>query len=264
MKCKHCRKEIEFNGQYYHKHNDSIYCYPDEVAKPVELSGPGEWVTGQHWVDAGGSWDEFVAAHKSDPKAEWYDGVCWKKCNLLSYSCDYTASKESYRLRLNDKGELPKAEESESCTALEAEVESWEEKVICANCKKAVSKAAIEEIYYFCSEDCAREGAAKLLDTEYVKIRKKREVPLVNPLCIPLGWWVAMDKDGAWVTYSSKPVRVDESWGCEGYYPLECGVDWQGDWKDSLFSRAEILERWKQEYGDSWLDIADGEDEARK
>ncbi|RLF30275.1 MAG: hypothetical protein DRN14_00015 [Thermoplasmata archaeon] len=271
MKCDDCGKEIKkgMAGRYVHVHSGSIYCYTDKVATPCKLPGSGEWCTGQQWVDAGGDWNEFVEAHKADPDAEYYSRIpSWKASWItqISKNKDYADDKECYRLRLDDKGELPKPEDNESCTALEAEVESWDETVTCANCKKAIPKAAIEETYYFCCDACAKEGAAKLLDTEYVKIREKRDVPLINPLRIPLGRWVAMeitDSGGReWQIHEKKPVMtMAENWCGGRYLVITQEIDWQGDWKDSLFSRKEILERWKQEYGDRWLEVAEKEGE---
>ena len=122
MKCDDCGKEIKkgMAGWYVHVHSGSIYCYPNKTATPRKLPGPGEWCTGQQWVDAGGDWNEFVEAHKNTQDAqvlfnrEWVDAgnVC------IVY---YEDEKEFYRLRLDDKGELPGPEDCESCTKIEAE-----------------------------------------------------------------------------------------------------------------------------------------------
>jgi len=93
------------------------------------------------------------------------------------------------------------------------------------------------------------------------KCKKQREVPLINPLRIPLGWWVAMDKAGGWFALDSKPLMRGFAWYANTYFCIHTKgeVDWQDDWEHSLFTRAEILERWKQEYGDRWLEVAEEE-----
>ena len=161
---------------------------------------PNQWCTGQEWVDTGGSWNDFKEAHKADKTAEYLSfSSSWGK---VVVPLRYDNSKCKYRLKLDDKAELP----------------------------------------------------------------KKREVPLINPLRIPIDWWGIAKDDGSdklWFMYATQPrigINVwDQNEGLFsllGISPLRISTKWEGNWKNSAFTRAKIQARWEEEYGSEWCNKA--------
>jgi len=68
-----------------------------------------------------------------------------------------------------------------------------------------------------------------------------------------------MNYGGGWRMHLDDPCRSTANmwwYSRSGIGLFVNGVDWQGDWKESTFSRKEIQERWEQEYGSDWLSKA--------
>ncbi len=96
--------------------------------------------------------------------------------------------------------------------------------------------------------------------SEYFPVGR-HDPPLINPLKIPLGWYIAMDADLSWFVYSRPPARISgRTWATGSiHYELDAKVRWDGFWKESIFSRKDVLKRWQQEYGDDWLAVAEND-----
>ena len=191
MRCKHkhCRKKIykDASGVWRHVESDVTACNLTAQAEPAFK--PGQRITGQEWLNAGGSWGDFVEAHKNDTTAK----------HDITVMCDlkYNGTPRHYILQLGEDAELPK---------------------------------------------------------------EKREVPLVNPLKIPINWWgIAMSAGKYWNIYLQKPQYEDylsgPNWAGLNIL-LKCDIDFQCDWKESRFTRAEIQARWEEEYGEDWVSKA--------
>jgi len=178
-----------------------------ELPKSVKLQ-PNQWCTGQEWCDAGRSWSKFVEAHKVNQGAQFFNDK-WHNSNA---EFQYNTDKCKYRLKLDDKAELPKKRE------------------------------------------------VPLINPQ------KREVPLINPLRIPIDWWGIAKDDGSdklWFMYATQPrigINVwDQNEGLFsllGISPLRISTKWEGNWKNSAFTRAKIQARWEEEYGSEWCNKA--------
>jgi len=130
---------------------------------------------------------------------------------------------------------------------------SGEEEMKCKHCGEAIHKTPIGWTHdYESGVYCPSKTKAEPLS--------KRIVPLVNPLRIPIGWWgIAMDASGRWYVYQNKPKIVRGFSGHmrgDAYFEVDASVNFAGDWEESMFTRAEIQERWEQEYGSDWYDNA--------
>ena len=78
-----------------------------QIDEQIQLE-PNQWCTGQEWVDVGGSWNDFKEAHKAGKTAEYLSfSSSWGK---MIEPLRYDNNKCKYRLKLNDKAELPKPE----------------------------------------------------------------------------------------------------------------------------------------------------------
>jgi len=124
------------------------------------------------------------------------------------------------------------------------------EEMICKHCGEAIHKTPIGWTHdYESGVYCPSKTKAEPLF--------KRIVPLVNPLRIPIDWWgIAMDRYTNWGCCLWAPKVRHETWVSTGVW-LNIKIDFECDtWEESAFSRAEIQERWEQEYGSDWLSKA--------
>jgi len=129
----------------------------------------------------------------------------------------------------------------------------------CIKCGKEIYRGR-GGFYFHAGSDnisCCPDDVA----TPTFMVGETRSVPLINPLRIPIDWWgIATDENGyrkKWYMFKAHPGLSCDIWNASGDECVRIGiVDWEGDWKESAFTREEIQARWEKEYGCRWYDKA--------
>jgi len=82
----------------------------------------------------------------------------------------------------------------------------------------------------------------------YEEYEIQAQVPQINPLHIPLGWWVVMDENEAWFASSTEPSLRQHDWAVDCRFNsirLRLCIIYDGDWKEAKFTRQQIADTWE-------------------